>query len=166
MVVISRVAGFGSRGWFFLSVFGRCGTGAEAEAVIPGLNMRKHPWTSSVVMVTTVVVVVATHDLAQGVLVGVLLSGIFFTGKVQKMFAVVRNVSADGLEANYIITGQIFFASVDRFTRAFLIEDTAKRVTIDVHAAHFWDIFGVSALEKNRRSSPARWTRRSSHRLQ
>ena len=93
-------------------------------------------------------VVVATHDLAQGVLVGVLLSGIFFTGKVQKMFAVVRNVSADGLEANYIITGQIFFASVDRFTRAFLIEDTAKRVIIDVHAAHFWDISGVSALDK------------------
>jgi hypothetical protein len=36
--VTSRVAGFGSRGWFFLSVFGRCGTGAEAEAVIPGLK--------------------------------------------------------------------------------------------------------------------------------
>ncbi len=38
MVIISRVADFGSRGWFFLSVFGRCGTGAEAEAVIPGLK--------------------------------------------------------------------------------------------------------------------------------
>jgi hypothetical protein len=38
VVGISRVAGFGSRGWFFLSVFGRCGTGAEAEAVIPGLK--------------------------------------------------------------------------------------------------------------------------------
>jgi hypothetical protein len=38
VAVISRVAGFGSRGWFFLSVFGRCGTGAEAEAVIPGLK--------------------------------------------------------------------------------------------------------------------------------
>jgi hypothetical protein len=38
VVVVSRVAGFGSRGRFFLSVFGRCGTGAEAEAVIPGLK--------------------------------------------------------------------------------------------------------------------------------
>ena len=38
LVVVSRVAGFGSRGWFFLSVFGRCGTGAEAKAVIPGLK--------------------------------------------------------------------------------------------------------------------------------
>ena len=58
-------------------------------------NMRSHPWTSSVVMVATVVVVVATHDLAKGVLVGVLLSGIFFTGKVRNMFAVVRTASAD-----------------------------------------------------------------------
>lgn len=38
MVARSHVAGAGSRGWFFLSVFGRCGTGAEAEAVIPGLK--------------------------------------------------------------------------------------------------------------------------------
>lgn len=111
-------------------------------------NMRSHPWTSSVVMVATVVVVVATHDLAKGVLVGVLLSGIFFTGKVRNMFAVVRTASTDGNEANYVVTGQIFFASVDRFTRAFLIEDSAKRVTIDVHAAHFWDISGVGALDK------------------
>jgi SulP family sulfate permease len=111
-------------------------------------NMRSHPWTSSVVMVATVVVVVATHDLAKGVLVGVLLSGIFFTGKVRNMFAVVRTVSADGNEASYVATGQIFFASVDRFTRAFLVEDSAKRVTIDVHAAHFWDISGVGALDK------------------
>ena len=35
---MSRVAGSGSRVWFFLSVFGRCSTGAEAEAVIPGLK--------------------------------------------------------------------------------------------------------------------------------
>lgn len=111
-------------------------------------NMRSHPWTSSVVMVATVVVVVTTHDLAKGVLVGVLLSGIFFAGKVRSMFAVERTASADGLEASYTVTGQIFFASVDRFTRAFLIEDKAQRVTIDVHAAHFWDISGVGALDK------------------
>ncbi|MEO8722484.1 MAG: SulP family inorganic anion transporter [Sphingobium sp.] len=111
-------------------------------------NMRSHPWTSSVVMVATVVVVVATHDLAKGVLVGVLLSGIFFAGKVRSMFAVERTASADGLAASYTVTGQIFFASVDRFTRAFRIEDKAQRVTIDVHAAHFWDISGVGALDK------------------
>jgi len=64
------------------------------------------------------------------------------------MFAVVRTASVDGNEANYVVTGQIFFASVDRFTHAFLVEDSAKRVTIDVNAAHFWDISGVGALDK------------------
>jgi len=111
-------------------------------------NLRRHPWTSSVVMVTTVVVVVATHDLSLGVLAGVLLSGIFFAGKVRRMFAVEQTVSPDGTQATYRVTGQIFFASVDRFTRAFQAEDRTRSVLIDVSAAHFWDISGVGALDK------------------
>lgn len=99
-------------------------------------------------MLTTVVVVVATHDLSLGVLVGVLLSGIFFAGKVRRMFAVERESSYAGARAIYRVTGQIFFASVDRFTRAFQSEDSARHVTIDVSAAHFWDISGVGALDK------------------
>lgn len=111
-------------------------------------NLRSHPWPSSVVMLTTVVVVVATHDLSLGVLAGVLLSGIFFAGKVQRMFAVVRILKDDGETAVYRISGQIFFASVERFTRAFQAEETASRVVIDMTDAHFWDISGVGALDK------------------
>lgn len=111
-------------------------------------NLRRHPPTSSVVMLTTVAVVVATKDLSLGVLAGVLLSGIFFAGKVQRMFAVERNASADGITATYTVRGEIFFASVDRFTRAFNDEDTARSVTIDVSRAHFWDISAVGALDK------------------
>lgn len=111
-------------------------------------NLRRHPPTSSVVMLTTVVVVVATHDLSLGVLAGVLLSGIFFAGKVQRMFRVERTVSDEGERATYRVTGEIFFASVDRFTRAFQAEDSARSVLIDVTAAHFWDISGVGALDK------------------
>lgn len=107
-------------------------------------NLRRHPPTSSVVMLVTVAVVVATRDLAQGVLAGVLLSGIFFAGKVRRMFAVER--SAEGAAVTYRVSGEIFFASVDRFTRAFAPETGA--VTIDVSAAHFWDISGVGALDK------------------
>ena len=112
-------------------------------------NLRRHPPTSSIVMVTTVVVVVATHDLSLGVLTGVLLSGIFFAAKVQRMFAVRREVSPDGTRATYFVTGQIFFASVDRFTRSFQIDEAAPDILIDVTAAHFWDISGVGALDKN-----------------
>jgi len=111
-------------------------------------NLRRHPWPSSVVMVTTVVVVVATHDLAQGVLAGVLLSGIFFAGKVRRMFAVEHFLSKDGATATFHVSGQIFFASVDRFTRAFQIEEKVPNVLIDMTGAHFWDISAVAALDK------------------
>lgn len=111
-------------------------------------NLLRHPPTSSVVMLVTVVVVVATRDLSLGVVSGVLLSGIFFVGKVQRMFAVGRSLSDDGHQAVYRVTGQIFFASVDRFSRAFQPEGSARHVTIDVSAAHFWDISAVAALDK------------------
>jgi len=111
-------------------------------------NLRRHPPTSSVVMLTTVIVVVATHDLSLGVLAGVLLSGIFFAGKVQRMFSIERSVSTDGAYATYRVMGEIFFASVDRFTRAFQAEEGVTRVVIDVSAAHFWDVSGVGALDK------------------
>lgn len=108
-------------------------------------NLRRHPPTSSIVMLVTVAVVVATRDLSLGVLAGVLLSGVFFAGKVQRMFAVERVVGEAGV--TYRVSGQIFFASVDRFRRAFAVEG-AVPVTIDVSAAHFWDISGVDALDK------------------
>ena len=111
-------------------------------------NLRRHPPTSSVVMVTTVVVVVATHDLSLGVLAGVLLSGIFFAAKVQRMFEVRREFDPDRSRATYFVTGQIFFASVDRFTRSFQVDESAPNILIDVSAAHFWDISGVGALDK------------------
>ncbi|MDE1151049.1 MAG: SulP family inorganic anion transporter [Micavibrio sp.] len=119
-------------------------------------NLRRHPPTSSVVMLVTVAVVVFTHDLAQGVLAGVLLSGVFFAGKVRRMFAVTRTENAaentaentkESAGVRYSISGEIFFASVDRFTSAFAPEQ-GRPVTIDVSAAHFWDISAVGALDK------------------
>ncbi len=111
-------------------------------------NLRRHPWPSSAVMLTTVIVVVATHDLSLGVLAGVLLSGIFFAGKVRRMFTVERHVSADGALATYVVKGQLFFASVDRFERVFKGEESAPMVMIDMTEAHFWDISAVGALDK------------------
>ena len=113
-------------------------------------NIAKHPWQSSVVMLTTVIVVVATHNLALGVLAGVILSGVFFTHKVMTMFEVVRE--RDGETAVYRAKGQIFYASVERFEAALGPESTqpdpADHVIIDVSKAHFWDISAVGALDK------------------
>lgn len=113
-------------------------------------NLKHHPPTSSAVMLATVIVVVWTHDLAMGVLVGVLLSGIFFAGKVRTMFNVERVRREHS--AVYHVTGQIFFASVDRFMDALgpegQYEDAAHHVVIDVSGAHFWDISAIEALDK------------------
>ena len=113
-------------------------------------NIKRHPPTSSIVMLATVIVVVWTHDLAMGVLVGVLLSGIFFAGKVRTMFNVERIRREHS--AVYKVTGQIFFASVDKFTRELgpesQYEDAAHHVVIDVSGAHFWDISAIEALDK------------------
>ena len=111
-------------------------------------NLRSHPWQSSVVMIVTVVVVVWTHDLAQGVLAGVILSGLFFASKVKRLFNVDSALSADGQTRTYNVTGQVFFASADRFAEAFDFKEVIDAVVIDVSGAHFWDISAIGVLDK------------------
>jgi len=111
-------------------------------------SLRGHPWQSSLVMLTTVVVVVATHNLATGVLAGVLLSGIFFASKVSGLFAVSSELSADGASRVYFVRGEVFFASADRFVEAFDLREVLDSVVIDVSGAHFWDISAVAMLDK------------------
>ena len=111
-------------------------------------NLRSHPKSSSVVMIATVVVVVATHDLARGVLVGVLLSGFFFAHKVGQILRISSIAEEEGTVRTYTVTGQVFFASAERFVNAFDYREVINKVSIDVSRAHFWDITAVSALDK------------------
>ncbi|KWT93048.1 MULTISPECIES: SulP family inorganic anion transporter [unclassified Variovorax] len=111
-------------------------------------NLRKHPPSSSIVMVATVAVVVATHDLAKGVFVGVLLSGIFFAHKVARVLHVASESTAGGDARTYTVVGQVFFASAGAFTSSFDFREVLQRVRIDVSRAHFWDITAVDALDK------------------
>jgi sulfate permease, SulP family len=110
-------------------------------------NLRLHPRSSSVVMIATVVTVVYTHNLAIGVLVGVLLSGIFFAGKIAQLFRVESTISADGRARTYTVKGQLFYGSVEDFMNAFDFKEVLDRVVIDVSAAHIWDISSVQALD-------------------
>jgi SulP family sulfate permease len=111
-------------------------------------KLREHPPSSSIVMIATVVVTVSTHDLAKGVFVGVLLSGIFFAHKVGRVLR-VDSLSEDGGNTRvYQVVGQVFFASSEAFIAAFDFKEVVPRVRIDVSRAHFWDITAVSALDK------------------
>lgn len=111
-------------------------------------NLREHPKSSSVVMIATVAVTVATHDLAKGVLTGVLLSGFFFAYKVGQILRVASHTENDGRTRAYEVTGQVFFASAERFANSFDCKEVLDMVRIDVSRAHFWDITAVSALDK------------------
>lgn len=110
-------------------------------------NLKTHPRSSSIVMLATVVGVVATHNLAIGVLIGVLLSGIFFSWKISQIFRVTSSLSEKGHHRTYVVEGQVFFASADSFTAAFDFKEAIEKVTIDVRGAHIWDISSVDALD-------------------
>jgi len=110
-------------------------------------NLRDHPRSSSIVMLATVAFVVWTHNLAIGVLVGVLLSGLFFAWKISQLFAVRTTITPDGSHRTYHIEGQLFFASSEDFMKAFDFKEAPEKVTIDVSRAHIWDISSVAALD-------------------
>ena len=111
-------------------------------------NLAVNPKRSSLVMVSTVVVVVWTHNLALGVGVGVLLSALFFAQKVSNFMPVESELSADGQQRTYKVYGQVFFASAETFSSAFDFKESIEKVVIDASRAHFWDITAVGALDK------------------
>ena len=109
---------------------------------------RAYHFTTNVVLWSTVAVVVLTHNLAYGVLVGVLLSALFFANKVGK-FMVVRSVVTDDVNArDYEVRGQVFFASAEAFIQSFNFREVVDKVRIDLSRAHFWDVTSIGALDK------------------
>jgi len=106
-----------------------------------------HPRTSSVVMLATVATVVWTHNLAIGVGVGVLLSGVFFAAKIAQLFRVTSVLSDDGRHRTYRVQGQMFYASTEALMAAFDFAEPLETATIDVSDAHLWDITAVQALD-------------------
>ena len=111
-------------------------------------NLKKHPLSTNIVMVVTVVVVVATHNLAFGVLAGVLLAAMFFANKVGHYMHISSSLDEAGEHRSYNVTGQVFFSSADKFVAAFDFKEALGKVTIDLNRAHFWDITAVAALDK------------------
>lgn len=111
-------------------------------------DLRKHPLSSNIVMITTVIVVVITHNLAVGVLIGVLLATLFFANKIGRFMAVESYLSEQDNIRYYEVVGQVFFASTEQFINAFDFKEAAETVVIDLNKAHFWDITAVSSLDK------------------
>tara|TARA_X000000368_G_C22957798_1_gene679578 strand:+ start:71 stop:1006 length:936 start_codon:yes stop_codon:yes gene_type:complete len=111
-------------------------------------NLRTHHKTSSLVMLTTVIVTVFSHNLALGVGCGVLLSALFFAFKVSRMLHIDSTLEVNRSERTYNVHGQLFFVSASTFADAFDFREVLEKVTIDVSNSHFWDLSAVYALDK------------------
>ncbi len=112
------------------------------------VKLKQHPLSTNIVMVTTVIVVVWTHNLAYGVFVGVLLASLFFANKIGHFMYVEYKLDEVTNTRTYHVIGQVFFNSADKFSAAFDFKEAVDKVVIDLHRAHFWDISSVTALDK------------------
>lgn len=110
-------------------------------------DLKKHPLSTNIVMVATVAVVLATHNLALGVLAGVLLSTLFFANKIARLMIIKLEQADASAPLHYQVIGQVFFASAEKFIGSFDFSYAAEKVVIDLTRAHFWDISAVSALD-------------------
>ncbi|WP_281975755.1 SulP family inorganic anion transporter [Halobacillus litoralis] len=109
-------------------------------------NLHKVPLSDAAVMVVTVLTVVLTHNLAYGVLAGVVLSMIFFAVKISKV-RVLGLYANEGRKKIYYVQGQLFFASVTEFQEGINYKDDVDEVVIDLSESHLWDDSAIGALD-------------------
>ncbi len=107
-------------------------------------NFSKHPLQSNVVMLSVVMIVLATHNLALGVFVGVLLSALFFINKLESTVHVQSELHNH--TRRYVVSGQIFFSSSEKFFQFFDFNEHIQKVEIELSHAHIWDMTSVQML--------------------
>ncbi|QZY29962.1 SulP family inorganic anion transporter [Nocardioides coralli] len=113
-------------------------------------TLRRMPRSETLVMVTTVVVVVLTHNLAVGVVAGVMVAMTLFARRVAHVTRVRRELVEDtrgGASARYTVTGDLFFASSSELDGHFDYAGDPERVVIDLSRSHVWDASTVAALD-------------------
>ncbi|WP_420824549.1 SulP family inorganic anion transporter [Subtercola vilae] len=112
-------------------------------------TLKSMPVGETAVMVATVAVVVATDNLAIGVIVGVIIAMIIFARRVAHFATVTRDVRLDEPvpTAYYTVDGELFFASSNDLTTQFEYTDDPERVVIDMSDSHIWDASTVAALD-------------------
>ncbi|WP_213814518.1 SulP family inorganic anion transporter [Glaciihabitans sp. dw_435] len=110
-------------------------------------TLRRMPIPETLVMVVTVVVVVATNNLALGVIVGVILAMVLFARRVAHVISVERALDAAGDHVAYLVSGPLFFGSSNDLVDRFAYADDPALVTIDLSQAQIWDASTVAALD-------------------
>ncbi|MFD4629158.1 SulP family inorganic anion transporter [Streptomyces sp. NPDC058284] len=110
-------------------------------------TLKRMPAGEIAVMVVTVAFVVATHNLAIGVVVGTVTATVVFARRVAHLADVTAVVDPDGTRVVYSVTGALFFASADDLVTRFDYATDPDRIVIDLTSAHIWDASSVAALD-------------------
>ena len=112
-------------------------------------TLKRMPKSETTVMVTTVVITVWTHNLAIGVIAGVIVAMVAFARRVAHFVSVIRTVSGEeeSAIAHYTVDGELFFASSNDLTTQFEYSQDPPRVVIDMSASHIWDASTVAAID-------------------
>ncbi len=108
--------------------------------------LSKMPLIDAIIMPFTVAIALWTNDLADGVLVGVILSTLIFSWKIAQI-KVIKSFEPDGTK-QYTVSGQIFFGSIANFVELFNYIEDPTTVVINLHQAHVWDHAAVTAISK------------------
>ncbi|MBM9623714.1 SulP family inorganic anion transporter [Streptomyces zhihengii] len=110
-------------------------------------TLRRMPAGEITVMVVTVGAVVATHNLAVGVVLGSLTAMAVFARRVARLAEVTAVPDPDGTTVVYRVTGALFFASSNDLVGRFDYAGDPGRIVIDLSDAHVWDASSVAALD-------------------
>ncbi|MEW1627808.1 SulP family inorganic anion transporter [Streptomyces sp. NPDC089173] len=110
-------------------------------------TLKRLPAGEIAVMVITVIVVVATGNLAIGVVVGSVTAMIIFAKRVAHLARVTSVTDPEGTTVVYSVTGELFFASSNDLVGQFDYNDGPDRIVVDLSAAHIWDASSVAALD-------------------
>ena len=112
-------------------------------------TLRRMPKSETLVMVVTVIIVVWTHNLALGVIVGVIVAMMSFARRVAHFANVTRTLGgADDISAAlYTVEGELFFASSNDLTTLFEYADDPENIVIDLSNSHVWDDTTIAALD-------------------
>jgi sulfate permease, SulP family len=111
-------------------------------------RLKTLPLSTNIVMLSTVGVTVYTHNLALGVITGVLFASLFFANKISHFMYCNISYNEDKSSKTYQFVGQVFFNSADKFYETINFKEVLDKVIIDISRAHFWDISAVYALDK------------------
>jgi len=111
-------------------------------------SLKTLPLSTNIVMIVTVIVTVYTHNLAHGVVAGVLLASLFFANKISHFMYCNTSYDENKEVKTYEFVGQVFFNSADKFYETFDFKEVLDKVVIDLSRAHFWDVSAVYALDK------------------